>query len=118
MATTKEILEFDMLEAHNRRLAIECAEAVKTLQIRKDFTWGEIVKLHQISDFTIVEYLEGTYFDADRNRIIPCGKTRFHIYIDGEDTWQSADTLDSALIQAITKKHKIDFMQYILAAVK
>ena len=69
--------------------------------IRRDprtFPWGTLRKLHDVGHrYTIAEYIVS---DASHS-------TRFHVYVDGESTSQSADTFDGALIVAIAQSHDV-----------
>ena len=67
------------------------------------YVWGEIVNVHEIGNYLIVEYknckddehgqdIKGTYD----------GTNSFHPYVDGHDTNCSFDTLDKAIIHAIS----------------
>lgn len=60
--------------------------------ITENFVWGKVIKIHTISDFQIIE--------ADRE-----GVTYFHVYIDFNDTNNSADTIDEAIITALVRKY-------------
>jgi hypothetical protein len=59
------------------------------------FTWGTIQGIHDLGRYTLVSY---TYHrKAEDDGPIH----RWHIYVDGKGTSTSADSLESALIQAI-----------------
>lgn len=60
------------------------------------FNWGEIVKIHSINDIDVIEYLPDP---ENRHR------KQFHVFVDGEDTSSSYDTLDEAVIAAIAWKY-------------
>ena len=63
--------------------------------IRKDhscFHWGEVVDIHDVGPYAIVEY----------NRQ---GNVLFHVYVCEVSTHTSCETLDEALIYAISHRN-------------
>lgn len=71
--------------------------------LSKKYTWGELVNIHEIGNYLIVEYkneergqhgqiISGTYD----------GTNSFHPYINGRDTNCSFSSLDMALIHAVS----------------
>lgn len=58
------------------------------------FTWGKIVKIHNIGPYTIVEYTDKS-----------TKAYHFHIYVDGKCTGTSTLTLDGALLSAIGRSN-------------
>ena len=62
--------------------------------IRKNFTWGDIIKIHEISNIQIIE----CEFGEKKER-------QFCIYVDFEDTHTYAETLDDAIIMALSFKY-------------
>lgn len=58
----------------------------------KRYTWGEITKIHDVGDYTVVEYTHN-------------GETLFAPYVEGRDLGNSASTLEEALLLAIAGKH-------------
>lgn len=63
--------------------------------IEKEFTWGNVIKIHCIREYQIVEYID------KRDK-----KTYYHGYINYSDTNHSYLSLDSALIGCIGYKHE------------
>lgn len=63
---------------------------LKTLRTdsNSQFTWGAILKFHDLGPYTIIEY-----FDK--------GEHGFHSYVDGRDLSSSASTLEGAILLAI-----------------
>lgn len=57
------------------------------------FTWGRVVKIHEIGSLAIVEYM------AEKEM------PRFHVYVDTKDTSVSASSLDEALVYGIAHAH-------------
>ncbi len=57
------------------------------------FTWGTVLKVHDIGPYTIVEFQHREEGVA------------FHVYVDGKDTSNSTSTLESGLIYAIARKN-------------
>lgn len=71
----------------------------------KNFAWGPIVKVHEISGFEIVEYHPQIFDGSTGTGKYNYKETRFHPYIDGKDTSTGHDSLDAALIYAIAQKY-------------
>lgn len=67
-----------------------------------EFTWGKILKFHEIGPYTIGEYLEWKI----KNNHIYIGEVSdtvaFHIWVDRRDTRRVCSTLEEALATAIT----------------
>lgn len=63
------------------------------------FTWGKIIRIHDIGPYTIVEYTRKAISNPALNEV------RHHAYVDGEDTCNSAFSLDGALLIALGRKH-------------
>ena len=59
--------------------------------IEQEFVWGRIIKTHCVSEYQIIEY------SPER-----AGGISYHTYINFKDTNTSNDSLDGALITAIT----------------
>ena len=57
----------------------------------KRYTWGRVVKIHDIGVYTFVEYERA-------------GETSFGIYVDGRCLSYSAGTLERAMVLAISRK--------------
>jgi len=72
-----------------------------------EFTWGEVIKIHEIGEYAIVEYhpwkSEGCIVLSGQPDMT---ETLFSYYIDGEDCSQSAESLDEALAGCIAYKHE------------
>ena len=68
------------------------------------FVWGEVVKIHEISEYAIIEY----HPFVCRNHI-GTGEisqdTEYHIYISGENQSVSTRTLDEALVTCVARKY-------------
>lgn len=74
------------------------------------FTWGKVISEHEIGPYQIVEYHPyksgGTPVD-ERGRRLPReveAHTLFHVYYDGQDSNQSTNTLEGAMLVAISCK--------------
>ena len=63
--------------------------------IEKEFTWGNVIKIHCIGEYQIVEYID------KRDK-----KIYYHGYINYSDTNCAYLSLDSALIGCIGYKHE------------
>jgi len=60
------------------------------------YTWGRILKFHDIGPYTIIEAA-----DRDVNGRGETGEKSYHYYVNGENTSHSAPSLDTALAGAI-----------------
>jgi len=69
--------------------AIEASHDEKVKYIISEYTWGKVRRVHEISNFIILE-------DERIN---------FHIYIDYKDACRSASTLDMAIVAALAYKY-------------
>jgi hypothetical protein len=67
---------------------------LKTLKTdpNSEFTWGKILKFHELGPYTIIEYL----FDGGHN---------FHPYVDGRSLSSATTTLEGAILLAIGHKN-------------
>jgi len=67
------------------------------------FTWGEIVEIHVIGNYTIVEYHP---WQTQRDKVlsgnVDLEETAYCPYVNGEDLHQSFSTLDWALAACIS----------------
>jgi hypothetical protein len=59
--------------------------------IEESFSWGKVIKTHNIGEYQIIEYVD------KENQIL------FHIYINFKDNGCSYKSLDAALIGVITQ---------------
>lgn len=71
------------------------------------FVWGELVEIHTVGEYAIVECIPW----ASRGARVLTGtpdfsRRSFHSYIGGKCTAHSSSTLDSALVDCITIKHE------------
>ena len=68
-----------------------------------DFGWGQILKVHEIGEYQIVE------FDKFELNSVPrktTGEIRFQPFINERDTSHTFDTLDEAIIFAIARNNE------------
>lgn len=72
-------------------------ELVEVRRHPSNYTWGKIHKFHDIGRYTIVEYKPLDEGDE--------GKASFSIYVDGVDQRHSCESLEQALILAISRAH-------------
>lgn len=78
------ITEEDVREAtHDEKLDL----------IRREYHWGEVIKIHCVGEYQIVEATKDN-------------KTHWHGYINYKDTNTSYSSLDSALVGCIGRKHE------------
>ena len=59
-----------------------------------DFPWGQVVKVHEISDIQVVEFIE-----KDENKI------KFYPFVNFKRLYFSCDSLDYAIIEAMARKY-------------
>ncbi len=57
------------------------------------FTWGEVVKIHDIGRYTIIEYISRDLGDGKH--------LTFHIYVDGESLSVGTSSLEEALVYGV-----------------
>lgn len=73
----------------------EATHEEKLELIEKEFTWGNVIKIHCIGEYQIVEYMNkrdyGTYY---------------HIYINYMDLSHSYSSLDAALVGCVGCKYE------------
>lgn len=63
----------------------------------KNFTWGEVIRIHEIGDIAIVEYqVKPGHTDS--------GEIHFHNFVKGRDTNHSCDSLDFAILEGLGYK--------------
>ena len=65
------------------------------------FTWGKLVRIHQIGRYAIVEYRPWTRTGFVVNTGKAGKKLGFHPYVDGKDTSRTFDDIESAMAGAI-----------------
>lgn len=82
----------DIISEENTR---EATHEEKIELITKEYTWGDVVKVHCIGEYQIVEAIGKT----DR-------ETQWHGYINYRDTNTSYSSLDSALVGCIGIKYE------------
>jgi len=70
----------------------------------KKFPWGPVVDVHEIAEYSIVEYRPQIYKNGTGTREYH-EYTHFHPYINGKDTCHCYESLDSALIGSVAYKH-------------
>ena len=82
------------------------ATATKFGQVHgEEFVWGPIVKVHEIGDFTIVEFHPMIFVSGTGTNKYEPKRVSYHIYVQGKDTAHGMLTLDSALVLALAAKY-------------
>lgn len=66
------------------------------------YTWGEIVNIHEVGPYQIVEYFPN-YLNLNMSRP---NHAMFHVYVDKKDASRGSYTLEGALLIAIGVKNK------------
>lgn len=78
-------------------------EVMTDKNIKKNFSWGPIIKIHKVGEYSIVEYHPQIFKNGSGT-----GKysesSLFHPYIGDRDTNCTYDSLDRALLGAICIK--------------
>jgi len=98
------------LDVPTNPLALATSAAAPRRANIHPFTWGKVVDSHEIGPYQIVEYhpyKSGAAPVDERGRRLPReveAQTMFHVYFDGEDTNQSTQTLEGAMLVAISHK--------------
>ena len=77
---------------------------IKVQGNKKEFVWGPVVKVHEIGEYSIVEYRPQIFKDSCGTGKYEEEKTNFHPYINGKDTNRSFESLDDAIIGTICYK--------------
>ena len=76
-------------------------------EFAKDVAWlGEAVAVHTVGEYEIVEYHPRVSVDSQLVHEIDRKHYAFSVYIRGERTGRSFDTLDAALVGAIAYEHE------------
>ena len=78
---------------------------LEKLRQGEGFTWGELIKIHSIGEYNIVEYYE---WERDGIRVLtgkPTQEKGYSCYVDGHSIGQGTDSLDSAIVICIAYKH-------------
>lgn len=70
----------------------------------ENFTWGKVLKVHEIGEYKIVEYDE---YEHTHTKVLT-GCIRFHAFLGERDLRRCSHTLDEAIILAIASKYEED----------
>jgi hypothetical protein len=75
---------------------------IELLRMGAPFVWGDVIALHDIGPYDIVEYAarETNSVGFKASTVV-----RFHPYIQGWDTSHSYSTLDDALLACVALRH-------------
>ena len=68
------------------------------------FTWGEVIAIHAIGEYSIVEYHPWKDTSSRVEVGAPSDEISFHIWIGNRDCCRSFSTLESAIVGAIAYK--------------
>lgn len=80
---------------------MKTTSALSKLRKGIPFTWGKLIRLHEISEYTIVEFC---------NKHVGIGEygvteLAFHGYVGEEDTCRAYASLDAALVGCMSYKY-------------
>ena len=81
------------LETIENQFITKASTVDKIKFITQTFVWGEVVQIHIIGEYQIIEYIKED------------GKSGFHPYINFNDISHSYNTLDESLIGVISYKY-------------
>ena len=84
-----------MTSSVNSRFNYETTD-LQELKNGEKFTWGNLIAIHTIGQYDIVEY-DCIYRGENTGR-------RFHIYIDGKSQSRAYQSMDAALVGCIAVK--------------
>jgi hypothetical protein len=71
-----------------------------------EFTWGEIIKIHEIAEYAIIEYYPWCVKGREvLTGLINTDKTNYSCYINNKCCSSSFDNIDAALVYCIAYKH-------------
>jgi len=72
----------------------------------KQFTWGEMVKIHDLGPYTIGEHHPWVTEGCTVKTGIPdMNRMSYHIWIDGKNMGCSAESIEGAIVLAIAIKY-------------
>jgi hypothetical protein len=69
----------------------------------RNFVWGDVRKVHDIAEYSIIEYIDNS--DIDIYTDTSDSESMFHVYINGDDTNISYESLDEALLGCLERKY-------------
>ena len=69
------------------------------------FTWGELIQIHHIGEYDIVEYYNLKRDGVRVTNSIDYDSISFHGYLNGISTSHSYLSLDAALVGLVARKH-------------
>ena len=72
---------------------------------RSNFTWGEAIKIHEIGEYTIVEYHPWEYKNNSTTTRLDYSNSEYSCYLNHQHLGLSTYTLDEALATCIAYKH-------------
>ncbi len=77
----------------------------------KPYTWGKVVKIHEIGPYSIVEYIPWTENEDGviTESVDPKSDHNYSCYIDSEDVQIITENLDHALVASIAYLHEGDY---------
>ncbi len=73
--------------------------------VDREFVWGPVVKVHDIGEYSIVEFHPQLFKNCCGTGEYEKERTEFHPYINGKDTCRGFNSLDEALIGTICYKN-------------
>lgn len=78
---------------------------LKELKDGAKYTWGEVITIHEIGEYAIVEAYGHEFVNCCSTGRIDYSTKEYHCYVEGNAIGQSADSMDAALAQCIAYKH-------------
>lgn len=71
----------------------------------RHFTWGEVVAVHDIGPYSLVEFHPHVFEDGRGTDKVDYDATEFHGYVNGESISQSFGSLDAAMAGVIAYRN-------------
>lgn len=68
--------------------------------MKKDFSWGEVTKVHTVGEYIIFEFISGYELKEEGKTVI-----MFHAYINYQNIGVSYHSLDSCIVGTIAYKY-------------
>lgn len=76
---------------------------MNAIEIERDFRWGEVITVHEVGPYVIVEYLPNRPGNAkDDWEPLP----NFSLFVDGYTTSHSYSSLDHALVAGVVWRNE------------
>jgi hypothetical protein len=78
---------------------------IEALRKGEEFIWGELIKIHEIGEYAIVESYGHEFINCCSTGKIDYSHKDYHCYIGGKAIGLFSHSMDAALAQCITYKY-------------